>query len=124
MNFTKKIFIVLFLIISVAAYAIINIIQYPWLLIPILLFIIIIFVLLINICYCKCCDRRTDTINQDGIFVVTNVNLNQTSNQFVNFHLNNNQFSASSELPPPYEVITCKPPSYEDVMNNKKLNGN
>ena len=123
MYFTKTIFIILFFIISVAAYTIINVIQYPWLLIPILLFIITIFVFLINICYCKCCDRRTDTRNQDAIFVVTNVDLNHTTNQFANLHSNNNQISAPSELPPPYEVTTCKPPSYQDVINNKKSHG-
>ena len=110
---------------SLIAFIIFSAIHCPWAVIPVLLFITIFFVDLITCCFGKRCSRfkrnsREIADDNSNVFTISVVsNSNQITNNHSNLNQNNlNQISAPSELPPSYEMVTIKLPSYEEVVKN------
>ena len=119
--------IILVLIVSgsLITFIILSTIHCPWAMIPVLLFITIFFVDLITCCFRKRCSRfqrNSGEVAHDHSNVFT-ISVMSGSNQITNNHSNLNQnhlnqISAPTELPPSYEMVTIKLPSYEEVVKN------
>lgn len=98
--------------------------HFPMFVIPMLLFITLIFVYLMIICYCKRCGHRfaRQISSENAISFASNPSLNQTiyiiSNQNQNCQMSAPSEMHSYELPPSYQMIKDKLPSYKDVMDN------
>lgn len=108
---------------SLIAFIIFSTFQCPWVLIPVLLFLTIFFFDLITCCKrCSRFKRNSQEIADDNSNVFT-ISVVSNSDQITNnhSHLNqnhHNQISATSELPPSYEMVTIKLPSYEEVAKH------
>lgn len=117
--------IIVFLLVTglLIGFIILSVINNSWFLIPFFCFIIIIFGDLIGIAFnmrCRNANQENNQIdysnsNDEIISIISNSNFDQNVN---NTTFNQNQISNQIDVPPSYESVTIKLPSYEQVISS------
>lgn len=123
--------IIVFLLVTglLIGFIILSAINNSWFLIPFLCFIIIIFGDLIGIAVnirCRNANQENSQIDYSNsndfiISIISNYNFDQNVD---NTTLNQNQILNQIDVPPSYESVTTKLPSYEQVINNLNSKNN
>ena len=123
--------IIIFLLVTglLIGFIVLSVINNSWFLIPFLCFIIIIFGDLIGIAFnirCRNANQENNQIDYSNsndliISIISNSNFDQNVN---NTTFNQNQISNQIDVPPSYESVTIKLPSYEQVINNLNSKNN